>query len=305
MKGFLFLCLFFLWVRSQAQELFPSIEPASTLPKGIWAGRVIFRNFAEFDQPRNYYALRAMYGITPKLTASLTASVSNHHLKKYPGDLNNYFLNHHTPTGVKKYPYQFEGLNLYAQYRFYSLDGKNRHFRMAAYGEASKSFAAHDEAEPYLSADNTGMGAGLIVTRLVNKLAVSASVSYIHPLAYRERDRNLRVLSGDAFSWGLQFGYLAFPRKYKSYDDLNINLYLEILGKNFGGATVRENDKSFDTSRLFSLQAGSYVEVRPGVQLVINSKSRIDISVANSITGRSFLYIFPMLQVNYQKYFFK
>lgn len=306
MKPFVALfCFCIFTVGGQAQELFPSSEPASTLPKGVWVGRVTFKNYSEFNQPRNYYAIRGMYGITAKLSAYVTVSVSNHHLNRYPEDLNNYFLNHHTPALAIKYPYQLEGFNLYTQYRFFSRDGKNRHFRMAWYGEAAKSFAAHDEAEPYLMADNSGFGSGLIITKLINRLAISSTVGFINPLAYKEKGRDLSVHSGKAFSWGLQFGYLAFPREYRTYDDLNVNLYLEIFGKTYGDAQIMWNGSAYDISAIESLQGGSYIEFRPGIQFILNSKSRLDVTIAQSLKGRTFLYTFPMIQINYQKYFFK
>ncbi len=258
MKGFFILILSCVAAGGVfAQELFPSSEPASTLPKGVWAVRATFRNYEEYSQPRNYYAVRAIYGVTPKLSAYFTVSVSNHHLKRYPEDLNNYFLNHHTPAQVVKYPYQLEGFNLYTQYRFFSRDGKNSHFRMAVYGEAGKSLAAHDEAEPYLTGDNSGFGGGLIITRLIHRLAVSATTGYIYPLAYREKYRDLSVLSGQAFSWGLQLGYLAFPRQYKDYDDLNVNFYLEVFGKTYGDSQISVNGALYDISPVASLQGSS------------------------------------------------
>lgn len=217
MKGFFILILSCVAAGGVfAQELFPSSEPASTLPKGVWAVRATFRNYEEYSQPRNYYAVRAIYGVTPKLSAYFTVSVSNHHLKRYPEDLNNYFLNHHTPAQVVKYPYQLEGFNLYTQYRFFSRDGKNSHFRMAVYGEAGKSLAAHDEAEPYLTGDNSGFGGGLIITRLIHRLAVSATTGYIYPLAYREKYRDLSVLSGQAFPGGCNWVTWLFPGSTKT-----------------------------------------------------------------------------------------
>ena len=73
----------------------------------------------------------------------------------------------------------FEALRLYAKYRFFSQDEVHRHFRLAAFAEAAWSdnpFRYHDIN---LSGDNSGLEGGLIATQLIQRLAVSGTVSYL------------------------------------------------------------------------------------------------------------------------------
>ncbi len=49
----------------------------------------------------------------------------------------------------------------------------------------------------------------------------------------------------------------------------------------------------------------TYIEFRPGIQLVFNSRSRLDLTMGQYLSGRTYLYNAPLFQVNYQKYLFK
>jgi hypothetical protein len=77
-----------------SQELFPLNEPASSVPKNVLGIRVLNQNYKEVNLTRSMYAIRAMYGVTSKLSLLITGSISNHHDRKLPTDLIN-----HTHTG--------------------------------------------------------------------------------------------------------------------------------------------------------------------------------------------------------------
>src|ERR1700754_4139723 len=106
---------------AQAQELFPIMEPASNMPKGVWGIRVFTESYKEFSQFRNLSALRAMYGLTPRLTVMATADAGNHHNALLPPE----FPTHNTPNVGVYHPYRFNGVDIYAKYRFLSIDGEN------------------------------------------------------------------------------------------------------------------------------------------------------------------------------------
>ncbi len=69
--------------------------------------------------------------------------------------------------------------------------------------------------------DNYTVKNDLIITNLIKKFAITGEMGY---------DINLPQSDfkfGNYFDWALSFGYLALPREYKGYGDVNVNLYLE------------------------------------------------------------------------------
>lgn len=299
-----------------AQELFPLSEPASNIPKGVLGVRLFSEAYQEVNQLRNMTALRLMYGVTPKLSVYLTGIASNHHGRKMPVE----FPFHNTPERGAYYPYKFNGAHLYAKYRFLSLDGENNHFRMAGYVEGTLVKTTHHETEPDLEmGDNTGIGGGLISTYLKNKFAVSLTAGVILPAAYKGfspdpieglPDVPVRVQYGKALAYSLSFGYLLFPRKYSNYDQVNVNLYLELHGKAFEAAKVdlfygMSNQYFLAQSRYpAALQKGYYVDISPGIQVILKSNLRIDFSTTFSSMGISFARLYPVFNLGIQRYFF-
>src|SRR5882724_8871841 len=109
------------------QELFPLNEPASSVPKHVVGVRAFTQNYTETNTRRSLEALRIMYGVTSKLSVSITGSISNHHSRKLPSDLLNHTHNgsqtNYYTQGFKRgvhYPYLFNGIYLFAKYRFIS-----------------------------------------------------------------------------------------------------------------------------------------------------------------------------------------
>lgn len=316
LKGLLIILLVFLPGFSWAQELFPLSEPASNIPKGALGVRLFSESYNEVNQLRNMTGLRLMYGVTPRLSVYLTGIASNHHGKKMPVE----FPFHNTPERGAHYPYKFNGVHLYAKYRFLSKDGENSHLRMAAYGEGAYVNTTHHETEPDLEmGDNKGVGAGLITTYLKGKFAVSLTAGAIFPAVYEGQspdpieslpDVPVRVQYGKALSYSLSFGYLLFPRKYNNYDQVNINLYFEFHGKAFQAAKVDifaglPNEYFLAQSRYpTALQKGWYVDVSPGVQVILKSNLRIDFSTTFSSMGISYARLYPVFNLGIQRYFF-
>jgi hypothetical protein len=303
-----------------AQELYPLADNASNVPKGVCGLRLMNNSFIENGTLRNLSVARGMIGLTSKWTATFSVSVSNHHAADLPKNL----VNHtHTNTGTiyytstpqrgLPYPYLFNGFYVYSKYRFLTHDRQNEHFRMAAYGEWSGVSVAHDEAEPNLIHDTGGYGFGIISTYLKNKFAVSLTTGLILPKRYEGNAPDpltAQLISteidyGKAFKYTLSLGYLIYPKEYNSYHQINWNLYLEFMGKNYTQAKVYQygGTKEIPVSTPLLLQ-GNYVDVCPGIQAIINSNLRLDLSATFPMINRSYAHFYPMIEVGAQYYFY-
>ena len=312
------LCIYFL-PRVAAQELYPLNEPASSVPKGVIGIRMFDETYKEQNLLRNLFALRLMYGLTPKLTIMATTSISNHHSINFPANLafhthignQTVFSTGSFQRGVP-YPYLLGGIYFFSKYRFISSDGQNTHFRMAAYGEYSYINVAHDESEPNLLEDNKGFGGGLITTYLNKHFAVSLTSGLIIPGAYNGYTPDLqggpdvptKIQYGRALKYNLSFGYLLFPRKYQNYKQGNWNLYLEFIGKSYEAAVVTQyGDKKLPIQTPL-LQAGNYVDICPGLQHIFNSNLRIDFTAQFPLINRSYAHFYPAFMLGVQRYFY-
>ncbi len=307
-------------VPANSQELFIQNQPASSVPKGVLGVRAFVDTYKADATQRNLDAVRVMYGLTSKLSISLTASESNHHGKNLPKNLITHthignqtvFYTQSISRGIP-YPYRFNGFYFYAQYRFLSIDGQNSHFRMSAYGEYSNVNDAHDEAEPNLLDDTKGVGAGLIITCLKNRFSASLTTGVIISGSYEETVpvgngsilfTDTKINYGRAVKYNLSFGYLLFPKEYQDYNQNNWNIYLEFMGKSFQAATVIQDGIPVAVQTPL-LKAGNYVEVYPGIQKIINSNLRIDFSVGFPLINGSYTRFYPVYMIGVQRYFFQ
>lgn len=301
---------------AKGQELFPLSEPASNIPSGVLGVRLFSESYKEIHQIRNLTGLRLMYGATPRLSVYLTAFGSNHHGEKLPGG----FPFHNSPERGALYPYTFNGANLYAKYRFLSIDKKKEHLRMAFYLEGTYVDVTHHEAEPNVNmGDNAGFAGGLISTYLINKFAVSLTLGATIPTGYRGwaeadvtglPDIPMFVKYGKSFDYRLAFGYLLFPKTYKSFDQTNFNIYLELHGKKYDATIVRVYDGTDRAYWLLNynypvgLQKGMYLDISPGVQAIIKSNTRVDAAITFPSLGNSYARLYPVFTIGVQHYFF-
>jgi hypothetical protein len=309
----------FLSFSAAAQELFPICEPASTMPKGVLGFRAFSESYKEpGNKFRNLSGVKIMYGLTPKLTIMAIPNGSNHHNATLPPD----FPTHNTPQIGVPHPFLFlfNGVDFYAKYRFLSNDGQNTHFRMAAYAEGSYLTVAHDEAEPTLLDDTKGYGGGVIATYLKHRFAASFTGGFIIPLEYKGGVSDqltglpevpAHVYYGKAVNYSLSFGYLLSPKTYTDYNQTNWNIYVEFIGKSYGAAKV-------DFSNILApgsyypvsvqgvpvLLAGQYVELHPGVQCIIKSNLRIDLSAGFPFIDKSYAHYYPLYTVGIQRYLY-
>ncbi len=291
-------------------------QPASSVPKGALGVRYFSETYNEVGQLRNLFALKLMYGVTGRLTVEATPNVSNHHGKTLPPE----FPIHNTPQIGVHLPYRFNGVNLLARYRFLSRDGQNSHFRMAGYVECGLLKVAHDEAEPGLMDDNAGIGAGIIATYLHKHFAASLNTGVIWPFKYRGRVPDVipglpsfpaTVTYGNGYVYDLSLGYLLFPHKYASYKQTNWTVYLEFLGKAYDKVEMQVGNPYYALPQYYistkanrALQANNYVEVYPGIQAVIRSDIRVDLSVGFPLINRSYVRFFFFFHIGLQRYFY-
>ncbi len=313
---FYIVVLLFFSPQARAQELFPMTESASNIPKGALGIRFFSESYNEVDRMRNLFALKIMYSPLARLTIEATPNISNHHNQQLPPE----FPTHNTPQIGVDHPYLFNGVDFYAKYRFLSIDRQNSHFRVALYGEYSILNVAHDEAEPTLLDDNSGVGGGLIATYLKGHFAISFTGGIILPFKYVGDVPDpipslpgvpATVTYGNAYNYSLSFGYLLFPQSYTSYKQTNWSVYMEFIGKDYdamkmqvGNIYYQAPQYSISTAGNKALQANKYLEFYPGVQSIIRSDLRLDFSVGLPMIGRSFVHFYPVYTFGLQRYFY-
>jgi len=307
---------------AKAQELFLHNQPASVLPSGAFALKSMTNWYPQDGESRVWQGMKLGYGVTSKFELGLTAGFSNHNhpalvsdlfINSDPDDLDHdhsahghsghgHFADSEEEAAEDKdeysHPYAFNGFQLYAQYRFFNRDGPKRHFRMAGYGIASSNFTTHNFSEPNLLHRTGGFGAGVITTGLYNRMALSLKLGGILPLGYREADTDRYFRAGNALDYSLSFGYLLYPAKYKSYNQLNINLYTEFMGNWHGAAKITEAGAPRASWFFPATDENAYLEARPGIQFIFRSKVRLGLSGAFPLISRSYAMEYPQVQLN-------
>lgn len=229
-------CLTALACTAMAQELYVNTEPASNMAAHSLGIRLENQGFFS-PSLKNRTTLEAMYGATGKLMLHGAGYISDMYRPKQ----------------------SLEGGSFYAKYRFLSVDTVQSHFRGAFFGKAAISRNPYNLQEIALEGDNSGLQAGVVLTKLIHKLAISGSTSYLH--AVNNAGNALPIAgSKNAVAYTLSAGYLLLPKNYSSYNQVNLNLYAEVLGKSNPG------------------YAQSYLDVAPAVQLIFNSVFRVDFS---------------------------
>lgn len=230
---------------------------------GIFAQELYVATEPASNMPKDAIALRLTQegGFTgnyqgrwvPELMAGLHKNLMVH------GSL--YFSN------VFQSSYQLEAWSAYAKYRFLSLDSTNRHFRGAIFAKyaSSKNPILYEEIN--LEGNNTGWQTGVVFTQLLHKLALSGSVSYVRAMDNRKGNPIPIDNSPESLAYTFSSGLLVYPKSYRDYKQTNINLYVEFLGKSNLG-----NGKNL-------------MDVAPAVQLILNSKCRIDLSQRFQLWG--------------------
>ena len=220
----------------QAQELFPFTEPASNMPSRSLSAKFAAYGGVENDRLQQRYVPELMWGVNKKWMLHAASSFSNMHQTKM----------------------HWESAFFYAKYRFFSNDAVHQHFRVAAFATGGYSKNAIHIDELNVQGENTGFQTGVIATQLINKVAFSGSASFLK--AVNNPGKNTGVNEeGTALNVTLSSGYLLLPKEYVDFNQLNVNLYTEILGQK------RLDNKTY------------YVDVAPAIQFIFKSNSKLNI----------------------------
>ncbi len=265
--------LLFISAAGFAQELYVFTEPASNMAAksiGVRMGTKIYK--------MNHTGKFSTYRLDPELMIGVSKKLMVH--------LNGYASN------MFQSNLKLEGGSIYAKWRFLSSDEVHSHFRMAAFGklaavnnpntlttigkhavpDGNGGFIYHDllnttvNNEIDLDGTNSGVTGGVVATKLVNKLAVSSSVSYSYRLNNLHDKREV-IVPWRAINYTVSAGYLLLPKEYTSYKQTNVNLYTELLG------TSTWDDKKY------------FIDIAPAVQFIFNSIARLDIGYRTQLKG--------------------
>lgn len=238
MKALFFAVILFGMINSTyAQELYVNTEPASNMATHSVGIRL--ENQGYFNPVyKNRTSLEVMYGASRSLMI---------HGALYTSDY------YHTQQ-------HFEGGSVYAKYRFLSIDSVQKHFRGAVFAKVSDINNPLANQEIGLEGDNSGFQTGVVFTKLIHKVAISASGSYLHAFDNRGGYTLPTGNAREALGYTLSVGYLLFPKIYENYKQVNLNIYAELLGKANPG------------------YGQSYLDMAPAVQLIFNSVFRVDFS---------------------------
>jgi hypothetical protein len=230
-----------------AQELYVFTEPASNMPdKSIsakYTGKFV-KGTMHGNRTEQRHMPEVMLGLSRKWMVHGAATFSD----MYTSQL------------------RFESAKVYAKYRFYSNDEVHKHFRMAGFAEASHSRNDVMYDELSLDGDQSGLQAGLIATQLINKLAVSSTISALQVTTQRPKFSG-EDYSYEAFNYSLSAGYLLLPFEYTNFNQTNLNLYAEVLGQ-----------KSLDQSKHF-------IDLAPAIQLIFNSTYKLNLGYRFQLQG--------------------
>jgi len=256
-----------------AQELYVYSEPASTVPaKSLslkYASKWMTESALGHEHTSSRHMIESTLGLSKYLTFRPGISFGNMY-NAYP-DLK----------------LRFEAISLYAKLRLLSIDDVHKHFRMAGFVKAvvSKNDLRYEELTA--DGDQTAFQGGLILTQLLHKLAVSGTGSLVEVLhADRWKDFGAPTFYGyRSFNYSVSAGYLLFPRKYTSYNQTNLNLYIEVMGS-----------KGLDRKYAFA-------DLAPAVQLIINSNAKFNVGYRFQIGGGAYRMANKSLSVSYERTF--
>ena len=249
MKIFIFSFTLLISFSLNAQELFVVTEPASNMPSGSIGVLLTQSAFKEkYEDGYSYHSMpELMWGVNKNIMIHATTFLSSR---------SNKLIN--------------EGYSLYSKWRFYSVDDFHSHFRLAAYGRVSVNNSDIHQEQIEIMGHNSGYETGIVATQLLNKVAISTSISFEKALDNTPNNKFPTTQGNSATNYSLSFGKLMLPKVYTNYKQTNMNLMLEFLGQ-----TINSNGKS-------------YIDIVPSIQFIFNSQSRLDIAYRGELMSSMF-----------------
>lgn len=269
MRIYFLLISFFVISKGNTQELYPYAEPASNMPSksiavklGTMYGKGVHRS-----NVLHRYNPEVMFGLNKNWMVHASLGFSNMH--------ENYFY--------------YESARIYAKYRFLSIDEVHKHFRMAAFVSATYSRNHLDHNEINLQyADQSGVQAGIIATQLWHKFAISGTAGISEVIDEVRRQKiSPQPFAFRSFNYSVSAGYLVFPRSYIDYEQVNVNLYAELIG----GRNINWPQEKY------------YVDLMPSVQLIFNSTSKLNIGYRFELSSDIYRLMKKSFMISYEQIF--
>ena len=270
MRKIILIIFILITIRSASQELYPYTEPASNMPAKSLAVKLgtMYGKSVHSNRILQRYSPEIMFGLNKQWMLHANLTFSDMH--------ESYFY--------------FESARIYAKYRFLSNDDLHKHFRMAAFASAAYSRNHLDHNELSLSGDHSGIQGGIIATQLWHKFALSATVSATELFDEKRGDKSLpQQYAFEALNYSLSGGYLVLPGVYKDYNQVNLNIYAELLG----GRNLNWKYEKY------------FLDLAPSVQLIFNSTVKLNIgyrfqlkSDIYRLTNNSFMISYEHLFLN-------
>ena len=192
MKKYLFVFALLATFQTYAQELFVYTEPASNMPAKT-IGLRLSQNFFKdnYKGTTNYHILpEVMFGINKNLMLHAEGFFSSRNKKL-----------------------SYEGFGVYAKYRFYSKDDVHTHFRLAAFGRVTTNNSDIHQEEIEINAHNSGYQFGIIATQLLQKVALSSSVSMVQAVNNGTINKFPTNQADRAVNYTLSVGKLLLPKE--------------------------------------------------------------------------------------------
>ncbi len=257
---FIFFLLIHTYILS-AQELYINSEPASLIPKGTKVVRLTNSNIF-LDGSNIMGSISNAFIVTPSLSYGLSKKIM----------VSGSFQFANKPYEQDMMPnFGFNGFKLYSKQRILTTDKDKYHTRLSSFIKYSYHENKFMKDNLDLELQDTGFELGLIGTQLIKKLAISITsgftrISNIDEKFTQGTTVKWQKTNVNTFKNSISAGYLLFPRKYKSYNQTNFNLYLEYITN-----TIITKDFPSRYDKFSSTLA-------PGIQFILLSRSRLDFS---------------------------
>jgi hypothetical protein len=279
---------------ASAQELYPSTEASSNGPKDVLrvrAGAMIEPRFYEM-----MWMLKAMYSVTDKLMLTATLNGSSELANAFPSDF-------------RLTPAQFRSATLYGKYRFFSDDAPHYHLRFAAFAEYDYATRDHITGfRAFTAGVRDGASAGLIGTWLRDRTAISATAGYFLPNNILLGRNLISGMTGGVGQYSLSAGHLLFPLKYRSYDQVNVNLYCELLGYIYTPSYTEEVHPDATHTGPAELVKRQFLynrlDIAPALQFIVDSRAKIDLVFRTPLVDTFHGYPHWMASLAVEYYFF-
>lgn len=231
---------------AQSQELYIATDPASNMPAKALGFRLNYKGMESPSRIMSRYQAEVRAGITKKLMVMGSVGCSDYYQLKT----------------------QYEGLQIGAQYRIFTIDKVHQHLRGALWARYSHSLNPQHMSDLNLYGDHSGISLGGTLTQLIHKVAVSTSWGW-NRVYYSQKESGFD--QGRSISGSLSIGALAYPLQYNSsFKKTNVNLYAEFLGgwnSGFEGAVGPH-----------PVQNGHWIDLQPAIQFIFNSQTRLDLA---------------------------